>query len=90
MILSNHSEVLDVLRDAIFVEEVLDDFDVLSLSLLFAFALVAGPGSPLGFGFQLNSPGFLVVAVSSSTLLVEAIEGKFFIIGDFLDSWFFA
>lgn len=86
----NHSEALDVLGDAVLVEEVLDDFNVGVFGVLFAFALVGSPGSPLGFGFHLDGPGLFVVAVAGSCLLVETVEGEFFIVGDFLDSGFFS
>ena len=86
----DHSEVLDVLGNSVFVEESLDNFDVLALSLFFGFSLVGSPGSPLGLGFELDGPWFFVVAVSGGALFIEAVEGEFLIVGDFLDSRFFS
>ena len=86
----DHSEALDVLGNSVLVEESLHDFDVLSLSLFFGFSLVGSPGSPLGLGFELDSPWFFVSAVSDGSLFIESVEGEFFVIGDFLDSSFFS
>jgi len=86
----DQSESLDVLGSTVLVEEVLDGLDVGCLSLLFALALLVVPGGPLGLGLKLNSPWFLVVVVANGGLLVETVEGKFLIIGDFLESGFFS
>ena len=76
---------MDVLGDVVFVEQPFDDLDVGILGIFFAFAFVGGPGVPLGFGFELDCPGFGGGVVSHGALFVEAVEGQFLIVGDFLD-----
>ena len=51
---------------------------------------MGSPGSPLGLFLKLDGPWLRVFIVTSGSLLVQTVKGKFFIVGDALDSGLFS